>query len=141
MYNCKLSKKCSCKWRWQTIALARNGRLDPELARGENSQLREVYSDFTNRFSIRENIKIPCFAYRRFAYGGIRFHHDIQISEWSVGEAIRSISTYEWWKVFSRLREATSSEKIIKLKTLVKDDIDINIIMDSNVEHDENIET
>ena len=39
------------------------------------------------------------------------------------------------------LREATSSEKIIKLKTLLKDDIDISNIMDSNVEHDENIET
>ena len=37
------------------------------------------------------------------------------------------------------LREVTSSEKIIKLKTLLKDDIDIR--MDSNVEHDENIET
>ena len=40
-----------------------------------------------------------------------------------------------------RLREATSSEKIIKLKTLLKDNIDISNIMDSNVEHDENIET
>ena len=39
------------------------------------------------------------------------------------------------------LREATSSEKIIKLKTLLKDDIDISNIMDSNVEHDENIKT
>ena len=39
------------------------------------------------------------------------------------------------------LREATSSKKIIKLKTLLKDDIDISNIMDSNVEHDENIET
>ena len=39
------------------------------------------------------------------------------------------------------LREAASSEKIIKLKTLLKDDIDISNIMDSNVEHDENIET
>ena len=39
------------------------------------------------------------------------------------------------------LREATSPEKIIKLKTLLKDDIDISNIMDSNVEHDENIET
>ena len=39
------------------------------------------------------------------------------------------------------LSEATSSEKIIKLKTLLKDDIDISNIMDSNVEHDENIET
>ena len=39
------------------------------------------------------------------------------------------------------LREATSSEKIIKLKTLLKDDIDISNIMDSNMEHDENIET
>ena len=39
------------------------------------------------------------------------------------------------------LREATSSEKIIKLRTLLKDDIDISNIMDSNVEHDENIET
>ena len=38
------------------------------------------------------------------------------------------------------LREATS-EKIIKLKTLLKDDIDISNIMDSNMEHDENIET
>ena len=39
------------------------------------------------------------------------------------------------------LREATSSEKIIKLKTLLKDNIDISNIMDSNVEHDENIQT
>ena len=39
------------------------------------------------------------------------------------------------------LREATSSEKIIKLKTLLKDDTDISNIMDSNVEHDENIKT
>ena len=39
------------------------------------------------------------------------------------------------------LRKAASSEKIIKLKTLLKDDIDISNIMDSNVEHDENIET
>ena len=44
------------------MVLARNGRLDPELARKLNFQLREVYSDFTNRFSIRENIEIPCFA-------------------------------------------------------------------------------
>ena len=35
------------------------------------------------------------------------------------------------------LREATSSEKVIKLDT----DIDIRNIMDSNGEHDENIET
>ena len=39
------------------------------------------------------------------------------------------------------LREAILSEKIIKLKTLLKDDINITNIMDSNVEHDENIET
>ena len=39
------------------------------------------------------------------------------------------------------LREATSSEKIIKLKILLKEDIDICNIMDSNVEHNENIET
>ena len=39
------------------------------------------------------------------------------------------------------LRETTSSEIIIKLKTLLKDDIDISNIMDSNVEHDENIKT
>ena len=39
------------------------------------------------------------------------------------------------------LREATSSEKTIKLKTLLKDDIDISNIMDSNAEHNENIET
>ena len=35
-----------------------------------------------------------------------------------------------------KLREATSSERIIKFKTLLKDDIDINNIMDNNVEHD-----
>ena len=34
------------------------------------------------------------------------------------------------------LREATSSEKIIKLKTLLKDGIDISNIMDYNVEHE-----
>ena len=39
------------------------------------------------------------------------------------------------------LREAASSGKIIKLKTPLQDDIDISNIMDSNVEHDENIET
>ena len=39
------------------------------------------------------------------------------------------------------LGEATSSGKIIKLKTLLKDDIDISNIIDSNVEHDENIKT
>ena len=65
----------------KTIVLAHNGRLDPELARKENFHLREVYSDFTSRLSIRENIKMPCFAYRRLACGGIRFHHDIQITE------------------------------------------------------------
>ena len=37
------------------------------------------------------------------------------------------------------LREPTSSEKIIKLKTLLKDDI--SNMMDSNVEHDKSIET
>ena len=51
---------------------------------------------------------------------------------------ILSISTDEWWK---GLREATSSEKIIKFKILLKYDIDISNLMDSNVEHDENIET
>ena len=40
-----------------------------------------------------------------------------------------------------RLRQAALSEKIIKLRALLKDDIDISNIMDSNVEHDENIET
>ena len=39
------------------------------------------------------------------------------------------------------LRETTSSEKIIELKMFLKDDIGISNIMDSNVEHDENIET
>ena len=39
------------------------------------------------------------------------------------------------------LREATSSEKIIKLKTLLKNHIDISNIMNSYVEDDENIET
>ena len=39
------------------------------------------------------------------------------------------------------LREATSSEEIIKLKILLKYDINISNVMDSNVEHDENIET
>ena len=39
------------------------------------------------------------------------------------------------------LRKTTSSEKIIKLETLLKDDIDNSNIMDSNVEHDEDIET
>ena len=39
------------------------------------------------------------------------------------------------------LREATSSEKIIKFKTLLKDDVDISNIIDSKVEHDEKIET
>ena len=37
------------------------------------------------------------------------------------------------------LREATSPEKIIKFKTLLKDDNTSNI-MDSNVKRDENIE-
>ena len=50
--------------------LTRHGRLDPDLARRENSQLREIYSDFTNRFSILENIKMPGFAYRSFTCGG-----------------------------------------------------------------------
>ena len=40
-----------------------------------------------------------------------------------------------------RLRQAALSEKIIKLRALLKNDIDISNIMDSNVEHDENIET
>ena len=39
------------------------------------------------------------------------------------------------------LKETTSSEKIIELKMFLKDDIGISNIMDSNVEHDENIET
>ena len=39
------------------------------------------------------------------------------------------------------LKEATSLEKIIKLKTLLKDDINISNIIDSNAEHDQNIET
>ena len=39
------------------------------------------------------------------------------------------------------LREVTSSDKIIKLKILLKDDIDISNIMGGNVEHDENIKT
>ena len=39
------------------------------------------------------------------------------------------------------LREATSSEKIIKFKTLLKDDIDISNMIDSKVEHNEKIET
>ena len=64
----------------QTIILTRNGRLVSELTRKGNSKLREVYSDLTNRFSIGEYIKMPWFAYRRFACGGIQFHHDIQIS-------------------------------------------------------------
>ena len=38
-----------------------------------------------------------------------------------------------------RLREATSSEKIIKLKALLKGD-NVSNIMDSNIKHDENIE-
>ena len=65
----------------KTIILTRNGRLVSELTRKENSQLREVYSDLTNRFSIGKYIKMPWFAYRRFACGGIQFHHDIQISK------------------------------------------------------------
>ena len=39
------------------------------------------------------------------------------------------------------LRQATSSEMMIKLKTLLKDYIDISNIMASNVGHDENIKT
>ena len=39
------------------------------------------------------------------------------------------------------LREATSSQKIIKLKVLLKEDIDISNITDSNAEHYQNIET
>ena len=39
------------------------------------------------------------------------------------------------------LREATSSEEIIKLKILLKYGINISNVMDSNVELDENIET
>ena len=39
------------------------------------------------------------------------------------------------------LSEATSSENIIKFKTLLKDDIDISNIIDSQVEHDEKIIT
>ena len=39
------------------------------------------------------------------------------------------------------LREAKSSEKIIKLKTLLKDGIGISNIMDSNVEHHVNMGT
>ena len=39
------------------------------------------------------------------------------------------------------LKEATSLEKIIKFKTLLKDDINISNIIDSNAEHDQNIET
>ena len=39
------------------------------------------------------------------------------------------------------MREATLSEEIIKLKTLLKDDIGISNTMDSNVLHDENTET
>ena len=39
------------------------------------------------------------------------------------------------------LKEATSLGKIIKFKTLLKDDINISNIIDSNAEHDQNIET
>ena len=38
------------------------------------------------------------------------------------------------------LREAPSSEKIVSLKKILKNDINISNIMDSNVEHDQNIE-
>ena len=41
----------------------------------------------------------------------------------------------------SPIEEAASSGNIIKRKTLLKDDIDISNIIDSNMEHDENIET
>ena len=88
----------------------------------QDSQLR-IYSDFTTRFNIFENNKMSCFTDRRFTCGGIRFHHDIQISEWLTGEAIP-------WQLSEvrflvGLREATPSEKIIKLKTLLTDDTDI----------------
>ena len=39
------------------------------------------------------------------------------------------------------LRDATSSEKTSKLKTLLKDYIGISNLTDGNVEYDENIET
>ena len=39
------------------------------------------------------------------------------------------------------LKEATSLEKIIKFKTLLKDDVNISNIIESSVEHDQNIET
>ena len=104
----------------KNIALTRHARFYPELARKENPQLQEVYPDFTNRFIIHENIKMPCLAYRRFACGEIRFHHEIPLKRWF--DEHRQMSG-EWVQV--RLREARWSEKIIKLKALLNDHADI----------------
>ena len=65
-------------------------------------------------------------------------HPEFRASHWKGNSEYRQMSD---GRFLVGLREATSSEKIIKLKTLLKDDIDISNIMDSNVEHDENIET
>ena len=120
----------------KNIALTRHARFYPELARKENSQLQEVYPDFTNRFIIRENIKMPCFAYRRFACGEIRFHHEIQISEWPIEEVIRWTLTDEWWMSSSKIERS----KMIRKNNPAQSTFERSC-RHSNVEHDENIDT
>ena len=103
--------------------------------------MRKVYSDFTNRFSILEKIKMACSLIEDLPAEGYDF---IMTSRFQSDPLERRFGQYRQisgGRFLVGLREATSSEKIIKLKTLLKDDIDISNIMDSNVEHDENIET
>ena len=89
------------------------------MARKENPQMRKVYSDFTNRFSILEKIKMACSLIEDLLAEGYDF---IMTSRFQSDPLERRFGQYRQMsggRFLVGLREATSSEKIIKLKTIV----------------------
>ena len=51
-----------------------------------------------------------------------------------------TVSTDEWGRFFVGLKDVTSSEKIIKIKSLSKEEIDIDNNVKDTVDNNENIE-
>ena len=122
------------------MVLARNRRLDSELERKKILNCEKFTLTSQTASAFVRTLKCQASLIEDLLAEGCDF---IMTSRFQSDLMERRFGQYRQMsgvKFLVGLREAISTENIIKLKTLLKDDNDIGKLMDSNVEHDENIE-
>ena len=122
------------------MVLARNRRLDSELERKKILNCEKFTLTSQTASAFVRTLKCQASLIEDLLAEGCDF---IMTSRFQSDLMERRFGQYRQMsgvKFLVGLREPISTENIIKLKTLLKDDNDIGKLMDSNVEHDENIE-